>query len=123
MKIANAYVTRELLELLYGVPSIWSLDLQDINKYSTHIKKLSSFFAPIHKAIATEELKDFRWLDNNRHVQQTIFGNKIKLTANFSNKTYGVIRPNSIEVEWLENGKKEYYTPPQPSNNKQSLEN
>lgn len=49
MKFANAVQNRALLELLYGVPSIWSLDLLDINKYSNKLKKLYQFFLPFTK--------------------------------------------------------------------------
>lgn len=59
LKIANAVKVRELLELFYGVPSIWSLDLEEIEKHGFHLKKLYQFFSPLHKAIATEELKSF----------------------------------------------------------------
>lgn len=111
LKIGNAVRVRELLELFYGVPSIWSLDLEDIEKYGFHIKKLYSFFSPLHKAIVTEELKDFIWLDEDRKVQQIIFGNKAKLTANFSDVNFGNIPGNTLEVHWLEKDKKEYYTP------------
>ena len=61
--------------------------------------------------IATEKIENFKWLDHERKIQQITFGNKIKLTANFSDKTYNKITPKTIEVEWLNNGKKEYYTP------------
>lgn len=111
MKIANAIKNRELLELLYGVPSIWALDLADIKKYSNNLKKLYQFFAPIHKAIATEELTEFRWLDDKRQVQQTIFGDKIQLTANFSDKMYNSIKPSTIQVLWLDSNKIQHYTP------------
>lgn len=111
LKIGNAVKVRELLELFYGVPSIWSLDLEDIEKYGFHLKKLYSFFSPLHKAIVTEELKDFIWLDEDRKVQQIIFGNNAKLTANFSDVNFGNIPGNTLEVHWLEKDKKEYYTP------------
>ncbi len=111
MKIINALQTRELLELLYGVPAIWSLDLADINKYGDYLKKLYQFFAPIHQAIATEELREFRWLDDKRQVQQTIFGDKIQLTANFSNKMYNSIKPYTIQALWLGSNIKQQYTP------------
>ncbi|WP_375327229.1 glycoside hydrolase [Candidatus Tisiphia endosymbiont of Nemotelus uliginosus] len=111
MKFANAVQNRALLELLYGVPSIWSLDLLDINKYSNKLKKLYQFFSPIHKVIVSEELTEFRWLDDNRQVQQTVFGNKIKLTANFSDKMYHSIKPNTIKALWLESNLEQEYTP------------
>lgn len=111
MKIANAFKSRELLELFYGVPSIWSLDLEDIKKYQMHLTKLYNFFSPLHKIIVTEELKSFLWLDKERNIQQIIFSDKVKLTANFSNTDYQNIPPNSLEVHWLKDDKKEYYTP------------
>lgn len=111
MKIANAVKERELLELFYGVPSIWALDLKDLESYGTELKKLYQFFSPLHKIIATEELRNFRWLDSERKIQQIIFGDKVKLTVNFSNKQYQDIPSNSLEVHWLGVDKKEYYTP------------
>ncbi len=109
MKITNAIKNRELLELLYGVPSIWSLDLLDINKYGDNLKKLYRFFAPIHKVIASEELKEFKWLDDDRQVQQTIFGNKIQLTANFSYRMYNSIKPHTIKALWLDSNIEQQY--------------
>ena len=111
MKIANAVNERELLELLYGVPSIWALDLKDINKYKVKLKKINKFFSPLHKAIATEELKNFVWLDKERKIQQTTFGNKVRITANFSDIMFNEINPKTIELIWLYNNHKEYYTP------------
>lgn len=111
LKIKNAVKERELLELLYGVPSIWSLDLEDIKKHSAHLRKLYQFFSSLHKIIATEDLKNFIWLDNERLIQQINFGDKIKLTANFSNIPYHDIPPKSLEAHWLKDDKKEYYSP------------
>lgn len=59
----------------------------------------------------SEELTEFRWLDDNRQVQQTVFGNKIKLTANFSDKMYHSIKPHTIKALWLESNLEQEYTP------------
>lgn len=111
VKIANAVKVRELLELFYGVPSIWSLDLEDIEKHGIHLKKLYNFFSPLHKVIATEELKSFMWLDEERKIQQIVFGDNVKLIANFSDKHFESIPANTLELHWLVEDKKEYYTP------------
>jgi len=111
LKIANAVKVRELLELFYGVPSIWSLDLEEIEKQGPHLQKLYQFFSPLHKIIATEELRSFTWATDNRQVQQIVFGDQVILTANFSEFPYHAIPPKSIEVLWIKQNKKEYFTP------------
>lgn len=117
MKIKNAIPQRELLELLYGIPSIWALDRQDLEKYGHHIQKLYHFFEPLHKVIATEPLKSFQWLDDDHLVQQIIYGDKARITANFSAELFQDIPKNTIAVEWMEGVKhnssnnKVFYSP------------
>jgi hypothetical protein len=67
--------------------------------------------AQLNKAIVTEKIESFKWLDNERKIQEVIFGNKIKLTANFSDRIYNKIAPQTIEANWLNDSRKEYYTP------------
>ncbi len=111
MKFANIAKVRELLELFYGIPSIWALDLQDAGKYEANLKKLFSFFSPLHKAIATEPITSFTWLTQDRKVQQIVFGDTLRLIVNFSNARFQEIPAGSLGAYWLKRNSKEIYTP------------
>lgn len=111
MKFTNLIHVRELLELLYGIPSIWSLDLKAAHEHAPKLKKLFSFFNCLHKAIATEPLTSFRWLSNDRKIQEIVFGSLAVLTANFSDHVYKDIPPYSLQVVWLQESTREIYTP------------
>ncbi|WP_161597772.1 glycoside hydrolase [Fluviispira multicolorata] len=110
-KFRNLMNDRILLELLYGIPSIWALDKKQIKMYSKEIKNLNAFFSPLHKKIATLPMTQFEWLTENKCVQRTQFGNEVQLTANFSNNKFENIPAKSIELNWLKENKKEIYTP------------
>jgi len=111
MKFNNIVEVRELLELLYGVPSIWALDMSDIKKHTKRFKKLFSFFSPLHKIIATEPVTSFDWLTKDRKVQQITFGDIVRLVANFSDDKFKELPAKSLQAYWLQNGKKEIYIP------------
>jgi len=111
MKFNNLVETRELLELFYGVPSIWALDMLDVKKHSKRFKKLFNFFSSLHKVIATEPVTSFDWLTKDRKVQRITFGDIVQLVANFSDDVFEGIPAKSLQAYWLQNGKKESYIP------------
>jgi hypothetical protein len=103
---------RELLELLYGVPSIWALDQKAIKQQSAHLKKLGNFFAIFHPSIFLLPLSEFSWLSEDKMLQQTIFGhNEVLVIANFSAETRQEIPAFSVRVTWAEQNKSVIYTP------------
>lgn len=99
-KFKNLYQDRLLLELLYAVPSMWSLDIDSINKYKLHLKQLKDEFAELHSVLMTLELTDFAYLTEDRKVQQTVFGDKdVTMIANFyDDKSYQTIPPKTLRV-------------------------
>jgi hypothetical protein len=111
MKFNNIVEIRELLELFYGIPSIWALDLQDVKKYSEKLKKLFSFFSPLHRIIATEPIISFAWLSEDHLIQQINFGDTVQLTANFSDSIFEDLPPKSLQAYWLKTQNKEMYIP------------
>ena len=58
-----------------------------------------------------EALTLFDWLTEDHLVQQTQFGNRLILTANFSNRFYENIGPYCIRSEWKEDGSGSLFCP------------
>jgi hypothetical protein len=111
VKFSNLVQARTLLQLLYNVPSLWSLDQKAIKEHGERIKALNEFFAPLHRLIGTKPLTQFRWLTTDRMVQQTRFADEVELTANFSERDYENIPPRCIEAHWLKENRRQQYCP------------
>lgn len=105
MKYPNLVTKTELFELLYGVAPIWSLDMKEIKEHRARLKKLSEFFSELHNSIFLEPLSEFLWLSEDRLLQQTTFGNKVRITANFSSTERNGIPAQSIQAVWLADNK------------------
>lgn len=92
-KFPNLIGRREMLELLYAVPPMWSLDQDEIKFESVRLKRLGAFFKKLHEKTAFEALTDFKWLKADKSVQQTEFSNGVRVVANFSRHySHGVPR-------------------------------
>lgn len=102
---------RMLLELLYDVPSMWSLDLKEVQENQKTFSKLYHFFSPIHRVAGDLPLTDFEWLTANREVQRTVFGGRIQMTANFGQKAFDSVPPGCIQAQWLKKEKAELFCP------------
>ena len=92
--------TRQLLELLYGVPSIWAMDRKMLREWRATITPLVEFFQPLHERIATLPLTSFEWLTPDRRVQRTRFGEEVRLTANFGAAPHEGLPAGCIEAAW-----------------------
>lgn len=110
-KFSNLKTKRTLFEILYGIPSMWSLDLKLIKENKIDLKKYSDFFQIYHHKIAELPLTNFEFLTNDKFVQQAKYGNEIIVTANFSKINYKNIPKESVEVNYLKENKKVIYTP------------
>ena len=90
----------ELLELLYQVPPLYHLNVQEFQKRKAQLQRHYQFFSPLHRETALLPLTDFKWLTPDGTVQRTEFGNKVELVANFGSADfhYGNARvaPQSI---------------------------
>lgn len=109
MKIPALVETRALLELLYNVPSMWSLDRRELRKDARELSRLYRFFSPIHRQFGRENFSHFAWLTADRKVQRTRLGNDLELTANFSENSYQSVPPLCIEARWLKEPRKEMF--------------
>lgn len=90
--------TRQLLELLYGVPSIWVMDRKLLREWQPSLTSLLAFFQPLHEQIATLPLTSFEWLTTDRLVQRTQFGDAVTITANFGARPFEGLPTGCIEA-------------------------
>lgn len=96
--------TVELMELLYNVPPLYHLNLEEFQKRKQQILRHYAFFSPLHRRLAELPMTDFQWLTPDRSVQMTTFGDAIDLVANFSGSDYEfqkvTLPPQSILAQW-----------------------
>ena len=115
LKFTNALDTVALTELLYQVPPLYHMNLEEFAKHRETMKKHYAFFSPLHREIGFSQMTDFAWLTPDRLVQRTIFGNKVEMVANLSTQAFEyrgtAIPPRSILARWLDTGKTEVFTP------------
>ena len=109
VKIPALTATRELLELLYGVPSMWAMDRKQLRESRDLLIKLVPFFENIHRQIGSEALTEFEWLTPNHKVQRTTFGTKLSLTANFDGQAFGGLGPGCIQATWLNTNRRDFF--------------
>ncbi len=105
----------ELLELLYNIPPLYHLNLEEFQKRQNQIQRHYAFFSPLHRQLAEFPMTDFRWLAPDHSVQQTTFGDRIDLVANFSSANFAfgavTVPPQSILAQWRNGPKPLLYTP------------
>lgn len=111
LKIPALRQTKALLQNLYNVPPIWVLDKKTLKKNENYFSAYYQFFSPLHQMAGLEPLLQFKWLTKNRLVQQTQFGNRLILTANFSKAAYEGIDAGCIQAQWKEDGSTHTFCP------------
>ncbi len=110
-KLPSLAPTRQLFELLYGVPSIWAMDRRALREARQPFTALLKFFAPLHGRIATLPLTSFEWLTPDRLVQRTRFANQVTLTANFGARPFEGVGAGCIAARWLADDRIETFCP------------
>ncbi len=114
LKFENAIGTLALLELLYNVPPLYHLNIEEFSKHKSWIKKHYAFFSPLHRQIGGQAMTDFEWLSEDKLVQRTEFGDTVELFANFRVDAFehgGVVIPGrSMIARWVETGKVEVFS-------------
>jgi hypothetical protein len=121
LKARDEAGTVELLELLYGVPPLYHLNLEEFQKREELMKRHYKFFSPLHREIALLPMSDFKWLTVDRLVQESVFGGTVTMTANFSDETFHRgdqdVPAHSILGTWSGSGKTMLYTIPAKESN------
>ncbi|WP_218814287.1 glycoside hydrolase [Rickettsiella endosymbiont of Dermanyssus gallinae] len=118
LKIPTLRQTKALLQNLYNIPPIWVLDKKTLADNENYFVEYYQFFSPLHQMTGLEPLTEFKWLTTDHLVQQTQFGNRLILTANFSKITFEGIKPDCIQAQWKEDGSQHLFCPRNYSNKK-----
>jgi hypothetical protein len=115
LKFSDQLGTVELLELLYMVPPLYHMNLQEFEKHKNTMKAHYEFFSPLHREVAVLPLTDFAWINNDRTVQRTVFGNRVEMVANFAQEDFPyqetAIPGRSVRARWLDTGRTQTFTP------------
>ncbi|MDR1774053.1 MAG: glycoside hydrolase [Clostridioides sp.] len=103
-KFKDCVRTRQLKEILYNVPSMYHIDETQWNKYKKQIISHNKIWNEFNKEVANKAMSDFRYLTEDKMVQETIYDGKIKVIANFSDKDYKEdgknIKSNSLIIDY-----------------------
>jgi hypothetical protein len=118
LKFTDQVDTVELLELLYNVPPLYHMNLEEFERHKDRMAAHNEFFAPLHRELGLLPLTGFAWLTDDRMVQRTVFGGAVAMVANFGVDDFehagAVIPGRSIAARWLETGDTRVYTPAPP---------
>lgn len=115
LKFTTVLDTVALMELLYMVPPLYHLNLDELQKHRETMKKHYGFFSPLHRELGFLQMTDFAWLSPDRLAHRTVFGDRVEMVANFADQEFEyqgtVIPARSILARWLDSGKAEVFTP------------
>ena len=119
IKFTNTLAINELLELLYGVPPLYHLNLNELAKRKHEIQMHYAFFSPNYRKLATVPLTDFVWLTDDHLVQKTEFGADASVVANLSGVAYTYqqhsVPAASVLLIWKKTGETLTYTSQYPA--------
>ena len=105
LKFENAIGTLALLELLYNVPPLYHLNIEEFSKHKAWIKRHYVFFSPLHRQIGGQAMTDFEWLSSDKLVQRTEFGDTVEILANFGTDPFRykdvIVIGKSVVARWL----------------------
>jgi hypothetical protein len=106
--------TVALTELLYMVPPLYHMNLDEFDRHRDIMKKHYDFFSPLHREFGFAQMTDFNWLSSDRKLQRSVFDDRVELIANYSRQPRGYhgadIPARSISARWLDSGKKRILT-------------
>jgi len=118
LKFKDQVDTVELLELLYNVPPMYHMNLEEFEKHRATMKAHYAFFSPLHRELGLLPLTDFEWVTSDQMVQRTVFGGRVEMVANFAETDFEyretVVPGRSILARWLETGDTRIFTPAPP---------
>ncbi|WP_207431475.1 glycoside hydrolase [Sabulibacter ruber] len=103
LRFKNEVSTRMLAELLYNSPPLYHLDQDQWIVNKERIVKHLKVWSQTHEKAVLEPMTAFNILTDDRQVQQTTFGNSLKITVNFSDEDFTfegkIIRPKSALIQ------------------------
>ena len=108
LKYSNVLDTVALTELLYMVPPLYHMNLDEFDRHREIMKKHYDFFSPLHRKVGFAQMTDFNWLSADRMLQRAVFDDRVELVANFSLESRRhqefEIPARSVLAKWTEDG-------------------
>ncbi len=118
LKFSDQVDTVALLELLYNVPPMYHMNLEEFEKHKGTMKAHYEFFSPLHRELGLLPLTDFQWLTPDRIVQRTVFGERVEMVAHFDTAAFdprGILLPGRrLLARWLATGALRLFPPAPP---------
>jgi hypothetical protein len=99
MKVPSQANGRFARSLLYGTPTMWSLDRNELARVWTWLKAAQDDFRLVHGAGPPVALTGFRWLTSDRLVQQVTYADGRTLIANFGETTWQGLGTDCVRVD------------------------
>jgi hypothetical protein len=107
--------TVEFLELLYNVPPLYHINMDEFKKHKERMKAHYDLFSQLHRELGLLPMTDFAWLTPDRLIQLTVFGDRVEMVANFTMEDFDyqgkVIPKRSIMAKWRNTEETRIYTP------------
>ena len=77
---------RVLFACLFGCPPLYSFSVKDYEALKPSILDSYKRIGEVHSKVATLKITDYEVLSDDYMLQRTVFGNKYRITVNFSDK-------------------------------------
>jgi hypothetical protein len=98
MKVAGAERQRFARALLYGAPTMWSLDRAELKRVGPWLKAAQDDFKTAHGVQSPDALTGFDWLTSDHLVQQVTYADGRVLIANFGQSTWHKLLADCVRV-------------------------
>lgn len=113
LKVDGEIENRMLNEILYNVPPLYHIDKNEWTKHKDNIINHTKVWSDFSKKAINKEMTDFKILSQDKLVQMSVYGEDLKVIANFSEKEVNiegdVIPAKSLLI--IDGNKKTQYTP------------
>ena len=87
-KIKNAVRDRMLREVLYNVPPLYHIDLEEWSTYKNDIINHNKVWSEFSKRVIMKEMTSFEYLSDDKNIQKVVYSDDIIVIANFSNSDF-----------------------------------
>ncbi len=98
MKFAGEERQRFARALLYGTPTLWNLNQNELERTGTWLKAAQDDFQIAHGWDTPVALTGFTWLTPDHLVQQTTWADGRMLTANFATAPWQGLEPDCVRM-------------------------
>jgi len=99
-KLPALWDRRDLFNALYATPPMFMFNQAVWDKYQDRFVKSYQTVAPIVRETAYQPMVSHSWLTKDHTVQQTTFGNGLRVTVNFGTEPYtstdGIVPPMGV---------------------------